>query len=69
MRANHNGDTLRIVVQDDGVGGSDQEGAGLSGMRARLAEIGGTVVREGGRGTRLELRVPYRPSASEGVSS
>jgi signal transduction histidine kinase len=27
-------------------------------MRARLAEIGGTLVRDGSRGTRLELVVP-----------
>ncbi|CAN5778510.1 hypothetical protein BH24ACI5_BH24ACI5_05720 [soil metagenome] len=69
VRANRTGDTLRIVVQDDGVGGGEQEGAGLSGMRARLAEIGGTVVREGSRGTRLELSVPCRSPAAEGAAS
>ena len=58
VRAERTDDSLRIIVHDDGVGGEDQEGAGLSGMRARLAEIGGTVIREGSHGTRLELRVP-----------
>lgn len=52
--------TLRVVVQDDGVGGGEPEGTGLSGMRARLAGIGGSVVRDGSRGTRLELSVPLR---------
>jgi two-component system, NarL family, sensor histidine kinase DesK len=56
--------TVCIVVQDDGVGGQDPEGAGLSGMRARLAEIGGVVTRDSGRGTRLELAVPIRRSVT-----
>jgi two-component system sensor histidine kinase DesK len=49
---------VRLIVQDDGVGGGEREGAGLSGMRVRLAEIGGTVHRDGSRGTRLVLSVP-----------
>ena len=56
------GDTVRVVVQDDGVGSYACEGAGLSGMRARLAEIGGQVHRDGHHGTRLELTVPVRRS-------
>jgi two-component system, NarL family, sensor histidine kinase DesK len=55
---------VRIIVQDDGVGGAEQEGAGLSGMRARLAEIGGAVARDSSRGTRLELSVPLQASAT-----
>jgi two-component system, NarL family, sensor histidine kinase DesK len=51
-------DAVRLVVEDDGVGGEHVEGAGLSGMRARLAGIGGTLLCEGGRGTRLTLIVP-----------
>jgi two-component system sensor histidine kinase DesK len=50
--------SVRLIVQDDGVGGGEREGAGLSGMRVRLAEIGGTVHRDGSRGTRLVLSVP-----------
>ena len=60
VRVEHTDDTLRVVVQDDGVGSRDREGAGLSGMRARLAEIGGRVTRDGSHGTRLELTVPLR---------
>ena len=58
VRAERTAGSLRLIVQDDGVGSGDREGAGLSGMRARLAEIGGTVLRDGSRGTRLELVVP-----------
>lgn len=58
VHAERSEDAIRLIVQDDGVGSGDKEGAGLSGMRARLAEIGGTVIRDGSRGTRLELSVP-----------
>ena len=60
VRAERTAGSLRLIVQDDGVGGGDREGAGLSGMRARLAEIGGTVLRDGTQGTRLELSVPLQ---------
>jgi two-component system, NarL family, sensor histidine kinase DesK len=56
-------DGVRLVVADDGVGGEHVEGAGLSGMRARLAGVGGTLLREGGHGTRLTLVVPDRSAA------
>jgi two-component system, NarL family, sensor histidine kinase DesK len=59
----HDGAVVRLVVEDDGVGGDSGEGAGLSGMRARLAEIGGTLDRDGRRGTRLTLTVPERREA------
>jgi two-component system sensor histidine kinase DesK len=52
---------IRLTVEDDGVGGEPAEGAGLSGMRARLAEIGGTMERDARRGTRLTLVVPRKP--------
>ena len=57
------GDRLVIVVQDDGVGGSKPEGSGLSGMRTRLREVGGSVERDGSRGTRLTISVPTRAAA------
>lgn len=58
--------TVRIVVQDDGVGGAHREGAGLSGMRARLAEVGGSLAHDGSRGTRLFLTLPERRGGSHG---
>ena len=59
-------DAVRLVVEDDGIGGNHVEGAGLSGMRARLAALGGSVVCDGGRGTRLTLVVPHDRAAPAG---
>jgi two-component system sensor histidine kinase DesK len=49
---------VRLQVEDDGVGGGDVEGAGLSGMRERIAALGGTLDRDSRRGTRLTLMLP-----------
>jgi two-component system sensor histidine kinase DesK len=57
--------TVRLIVQDNGVGGPSGEGAGLSGMRTRLAEVGGDLRRDGSRGTRLVLSVPRAESPAE----
>ena len=57
---------VTLVVQDDGIGSAAREGAGLSGMRARLAALGGEVRRDGTRGTRLELSVPLHRRAMAG---
>jgi two-component system sensor histidine kinase DesK len=50
-----------LTVVDDGRGGAVVPGEGLSGMRERLAAVGGTLtIAAGARGggTRLSLRVP-----------
>jgi two-component system sensor histidine kinase DesK len=47
-----------LEVTDDGRGGSAPDGSGLTGMRERVAAVGGEVVRIGGDGTRLQVRVP-----------
>jgi two-component system sensor histidine kinase DesK len=57
--------SISLVVHDNGVGGAALEGAGLSGMRARLAEIGGTLHRDGSRGTRLVLTAPRKQDVTE----
>ena len=62
-------DGVQLVIQDDGIGGEQAEGAGLSGMRARLAALGGTLTRDGRRGTRLTLAVPERRGARERAAS
>jgi two-component system sensor histidine kinase DesK len=54
---------VRCRVADNGVGGAFVEGNGLMGMRARLNEIGATVVRDPGAGTSLVFTVPCRPNA------
>ena len=63
------GADVRLTVEDDGVGGEPTEGAGLSGMRARLAEIGGTMERDARRGTRLTLVVPRRPTVERAMAA
>lgn len=49
-----------LEVRDDGVGGLQPEGSGLSGMRDRLREVAGGVERDGSAGTRLRLTLPLR---------
>ncbi|WP_190823522.1 sensor histidine kinase [Saccharopolyspora pogona] len=51
---------VRLVVADDGVGGVAKEGNGLTGMRERIAALGGRVRRTGSAGTTLTVAVPLR---------
>ncbi|WP_112267776.1 sensor histidine kinase [Lentzea terrae] len=51
---------LRLVVADDGVGSDAQEGNGLTGMRERIAALGGLVRRTGSAGTTVTIAVPLR---------
>jgi two-component system, NarL family, sensor histidine kinase DesK len=57
---------FRLEVVDDGRGGSAPEGNGLAGMRERIEGLGGSVAREVGRGTRLEVMLPLDRSAPTG---
>jgi two-component system sensor histidine kinase DesK len=63
----HDGTRVTLIVEDDGIGGDPGEGAGLSGMQARLAEVGGTLERDGRTGTRLTLTLPQRRDASRAM--
>jgi two-component system sensor histidine kinase DesK len=54
------GDEVRLVVADDGTGGSAPDGNGLAGMRERISALGGRVQRSGGAGTTLVVAVPQR---------
>ena len=55
---------LRMLVSDDGRGCSNGEGNGLSGMRERVRQIGGSLVLASSRnGTALEIGVPLRATA------
>lgn len=55
---------FQLEVDDDGVGGEHAEGNGLAGMRERIEALGGTVVRDGSRGTRVSVRLPVHLDAA-----
>ncbi len=63
------GEGITLTIEDDGIGGDATEGVGLSGMRARLAAIGGRLEREGRNGTRLILTLPVTAPARAMASS
>ncbi len=55
------GDTLDVVVADDGPGGADRAaGSGLEGLRRRVAALDGEmeIASPTGEGTRIEVRLP-----------
>ena len=49
-----------MEVQDDGRGGDAPFGNGLIGMRERIDALGGVLMRETERGTRLSIRLPLK---------
>lgn len=49
---------VRMTIRDDGRGGGPEEGAGLAGMRERVAAVGGTLSRETSGGTTLTIVLP-----------
>jgi signal transduction histidine kinase len=60
VRARVDDDRLRLEVWDDGRGGADPDGSGLTGIRDRVSALGGTVriISDAGAGTRLEVELP-----------
>ncbi|WP_309571554.1 sensor histidine kinase [Deinococcus sp.] len=57
----------QLTIRDDGVGGAGPEGSGLTGMRERLRAIGGTLERDGTRGTILTATLPGEDSGAAGA--
>lgn len=51
--------SARMTITDDGRGGSEPFGSGLSGMRERVELLGGTLTRDGRRGTTLTVVLPF----------
>ncbi|MEU9127573.1 sensor histidine kinase [Kitasatospora sp. NPDC048540] len=54
---------VRLVIADDGIGGTAPEGTGLTGVRERIAKLGGAVQRTGSAGTTLTITVPRQAAA------
>ena len=55
----HRGDRLRLDITDDGSGGADPRGAGLTGLRQRVEALDGTLVVEAARpGTVIRAELP-----------
>jgi two-component system sensor histidine kinase DesK len=52
-----------MEVQDDGRGGDAPFGHGLTGMRERIGALGGVLLRDSERGTRLLIRLPLKAEA------
>jgi two-component system, NarL family, sensor histidine kinase DesK len=52
-----------LEVEDDGRGGESPFGHGLTGMRERIATLGGGLVRHSERGTRLLISLPLSADA------
>jgi two-component system sensor histidine kinase DesK len=63
------GELVRLAVRDDGRGMRGQEGNGLTGMRERVAELGGTlrVTVENGTVIAIELPLPQAAERTEAV--
>lgn len=66
MELAHDGEAITLRVRDDGRGfdpATARPGRGLSNMRSRAVELGGSFdVESSGDGTRVTVRMPARPS-------
>jgi signal transduction histidine kinase len=60
------GDIARLRVRDDGVGGADPAGSGLTGLADRVEALGGRllITTEAGDGTCLTAEIPLVPGAA-----
>ncbi len=59
IKVNWDGDRVRFFIEDNGIGGDFTEGFGLTSMRKRLRDIGGSLKIESGHGFKLtgEFRI------------
>jgi signal transduction histidine kinase len=56
------GESLRLLIRDDGIGGADSsKGSGLIGLVDRVEGLGGTmkISSHPGRGTALLVKIPF----------
>lgn len=61
VRLAHRNNAALLEIKDDGKGGETREGNGLIGMRERIVALGGSLVRDGRSGMRLEITLPLSP--------
>ena len=61
VRATVDAHRLAVAVADDGVGGADDQGAGLRGLADRVEALEGRLMLESpaGGGTRLRAEIPH----------
>ena len=62
------GDTLRLVVRDDGRGGNHDVGLGMHGIAERVAAIGGRASWRTDAGTELTVSLPATPQSATRVN-
>ena len=60
LRLEQQNGSCRLEIEDDGRGGSQNEGNGLRGMRERVEMLGGTLTRDSQAGTRLTITLPLK---------
>jgi signal transduction histidine kinase len=58
VRLDHRPDAVTVRVEDNGKGGNESPGNGLTGMRERVTALGGRLTTSGESGFRVEARIP-----------
>src|SRR5580704_814842 len=69
MRLEQQNGSCRLEIQDDGRGGSTDEGNGLRGMRERVEMLGGTLIRDTAAGTTLVITLPLKEMVEKAEGS
>jgi signal transduction histidine kinase len=64
VRIGRRAEVLRVEIADDGDGGADPEGAGLTGLRQRVEALDGRLaVQSGDLGTTIRAELPCASSS------
>jgi two-component system sensor histidine kinase DesK len=69
LRIEQQNGSCRLEIEDDGRGGSLNEGNGLRGMRERVEMLGGTLTRNSQAGTKLTINLPLKEVAPKSEGS
>jgi two-component system, NarL family, sensor histidine kinase DesK len=68
LRLEQQNGSCRLEIEDDGRGGSQNEGNGLRGMRERVEMLGGTLQRDSDSGTRITIMLPLKEVTPPGIT-